>query len=112
MRIVELPKPIVTTRGEFGDGLADLVTAKLTPIAKHAHEPVLAIRVELERHVDPAVAHPVGVRADVNVNGRHVHAGATARTVRDAIDSLVSRLVRQLDDRPRDRGRRRPRKPE
>lgn len=45
MRIVELPEPILTTRGEFGDGLAELVTAKLAPIAKHAHEPVLAIRV-------------------------------------------------------------------
>jgi hypothetical protein len=40
-----------------------------------------------------------------------VHAGATARTVRDAIDTLVSRLVRQMDDRPHDRGRRRTRKP-
>ena len=111
MRIVELPEPILTTRGEFGDGLAEVLTTKLAAIAKHAHEPVLTIRVELERHADPAVALPVGARADIDINGRHVHAGATALTARDAIDTLVDRLVRQMDDRPRGRGRRRPRKP-
>ena len=111
MRIMRLPEPILTTRGEFGDGLAELVTAKLAVIARHAHEPVLGIRVELDRHTDPAVPRPVGARADVNVNGRHVHAAATARTARDAVDVLVTRLVRQMDDRPHAHRRRHTRRP-
>ena len=99
MRIVELPEPILTTRGEFGDGLVELVTGKLAAIARHAHEPVLSIRVDLDRHTDPAVALPVEVRVAVDVNGHVVHAAATGRHARDAIDVVVGRLIRQLDDR-------------
>lgn len=105
---VELPEPILTVRGEFGDGLADLVAKKLAPVARHAHEPVLAIRVELDRHTDPAVAHPVAVRAGVDFNGRQLHAAATGRTARDALDLVVGRLIRQMDDRPHARRWRRP----
>ncbi|MFI7680136.1 HPF/RaiA family ribosome-associated protein [Actinophytocola sp. NPDC049390] len=111
MDVVELPEPILTTRGEFGEGLAELVATKLAALARHAHEPVLAIRVELDRHADPAMPCPVGARADVDVNGRHVHAAATARNARDAVGLLVRRLVRQMDDRPHThRGRRRRRR--
>jgi ribosome-associated translation inhibitor RaiA len=106
---VELPEPILTVRGDFGDGLAELVTRKLAAIARHAHEPVLAIRVELYRHHDPAIALPVAAKANVDVNGRQVHAAATGRTARDAMDRTVDRLVRQMDDRPHKRRRRRAR---
>lgn len=108
MPTIELPEPILTVRGEFGDGLADLVTKKLAPVARHAHEPVLTIRVELDRHTDPAVARPVVVRAGVDVNGRQLHAAATARTARDALDLVIGRLIRQMDDRPHVRRWRRP----
>lgn len=109
LRTIELPEPILTTRGDFGDGLAELVAKKLASIGRHAHEPVLAIRVELSRHTDPAVARPVEARATVDFNGRQVHATAAGRTARDAIDVVVSRLVRQMDDRPHaSRWRRRP----
>lgn len=101
MRIMTLPEPVLTTRGEFGDGLAELVTTKLAVIARHAHEPVLSIRVDVDRHADPAVPCPVDVRANVDVNGSPVVATASGRTARDAVDLLVARLVRQLDDRPR-----------
>jgi ribosome-associated translation inhibitor RaiA len=109
MRIIELPEPILTTRGEFGDGLPELVTTKLAVLARHAHEPVLAIRVEFDRHADPA-GRPVRAQADVDVNGRHVHAAATAGTARDAVDLLVPKLVRQMDDRPHAHRRRRTRR--
>jgi hypothetical protein len=56
MRTVEMPEPILTTRGDFGDGLAELVTSKLAPIARHAHEPVLAIRDESGRPVAPPLS--------------------------------------------------------
>ena len=103
MRVITLPQPILTTRGEFGDGLTELVTVKLAVLARHAHEPVLSIRVEVDRHADPAVALPVDVRANVDVNGTPVVATASGRTARDAVDVLVGRLIRQLDDRQRTR---------
>lgn len=97
---VELPEPILTVRGEFGDGLADLVTWRLATIARHAHEPVLAIHVELDRNGDPSVANPVTARLSIDFNGRPVRATAAGRTARDAVDQAVTRLTRQMDDRP------------
>lgn len=105
---VDLPEPILTVRGDFGDGLAELVTGRLAVITRHAHEPVLAIRVDLCRHHDPAVAIPVAAKANVDFNGRQLHAAATGRTARDAVDRMVDRLIRQMDDRPHARRRRRP----
>ena len=103
-----MPEPILTVRADFGDGVAELVATKLAPIARHAHEPVLAMRVELDRHADPAVVRPVVVRAGVDFNGRQVHATATGRNARDAMDVVVGRLVRQMDDRPHTRRWRHP----
>jgi len=106
-----LPEPVLTVRGDFGDGLAELVTRKLAALARHAHEPVLAIRVEVDRHADPAVGCPVVARANVDVNGRQVYAAGTGRTARDAVAGMVTRVIRQMDDRPhahrRDRRRHR-----
>jgi hypothetical protein len=96
-----------TTRGEFGDGLPELVARKMVAVARHAHQPVLGIRVELDRHPDPAVARPVAAKASVDLNGTQVHAGATAGTAREAVDRMVDRLIRQLNDRPRGPRRRR-----
>jgi ribosome-associated translation inhibitor RaiA len=102
---VELPEPVLIVRGDFGEGLAELVTRKLAAVARHVHEPVLAIRVELYRHHDPAVAVPVAAKANVDVNGRRLHAAATGRTARDAVGKMVDRLTRQMDDRPHARRR-------
>jgi ribosome-associated translation inhibitor RaiA len=99
-QVFELPEPILTVRGDFGDDVAELVTRRLAVIARHAHEPVLAIRVDLYRHDDPADASPVTTKANIDFNGRHLHATATGRTARDAMDRMVDRLVRQMDDRP------------
>ncbi len=104
-RAVELPEPILTVRGDFGDDLALLVTTKLAVIARHAHEPVLAIRVEVDRHLHPVAAAPVAVKANIDFNGRQVHAAATGRTARQAVDRMVDRVVRQMDDRPHARRR-------
>jgi ribosome-associated translation inhibitor RaiA len=105
--ITAMPRPALTVRGEFGEGLAELLTRKLVAAARHAHQPVLAIRVELDRHPDPAVARPVVAKVSVDLNGRQVHAAATARTAREAVDRMVERMVRQFDDRPRTPRRRR-----
>jgi hypothetical protein len=102
---VELPEPVLAVRGDFGDGLVELVTGELAAIARHAHEPVLAIRVELYRHHDPSAPLPVAAKANVDFNGRQVHAAATGRTARAAMHGLVDRLTRQMDDRPHRRRR-------
>lgn len=97
----ELPEPVLTVRGVFGEGMRELVVDKLAVVARHAHEPVLAIRVSLYRHPDPAVALPVDADVHVDVNGRQVHAAATGRTVHDALSRMVDRLIRQMDDQSR-----------
>jgi ribosome-associated translation inhibitor RaiA len=106
-QITQMPHPILTTRGEFGHGLTELVARKMAAVARHAHQPVLAVRVELDRHPDPAVARPVAAKASVDLNGMRVHAAATASTAREAVDRMADRLIRQLDDRPRGPRRRR-----
>ena len=100
MRTVALPEPILTVRGDFGEGVGELVARKLAHLARHTHEPVLAIRVELRRHGDPAVARPVATRMNLDLNGRRLTAAATGRTARDAVDVLIDRMIRQMDDRP------------
>lgn len=97
---VDMPAPILTVRGEFGAGLAELVEKKVATIARHAHEPVLAIRVELDRHAGPAVGEPVTAKADVDLNGRRIRATATGRTAVKALDVVIDRVTRQMDDRP------------
>ncbi len=108
---IELPDPVLAVRGDFGDGVRALVEAKLASVVRHAHEPVLSVRVEVDRHPDPAVARPVAVKVGLDVNGHPLHASATARTLRDAIDVVVDRVVRQLDDRPFAHPHRRRRRP-
>lgn len=97
----QLPQPVLTVRGDFGEGLAELVAEKLTVVARHAHHPVLAVHVDFVRHADPAVAEPVVARANIDLNGTVVHAEASAQTAQGAVNRLVDKLVRQLDDRPR-----------
>lgn len=96
-----MPQPVLTVRGDFGDGLDELVTDKLAVVARHAHHPVLAIHIELDRHPDPAVAEPVAAKANIDLNGTVVHAEATARTAQGAVSRMVDKMIRQLDDRPR-----------
>jgi ribosome-associated translation inhibitor RaiA len=96
-----MPQPVLTVRGEFGGGLDELVAEKLTVVARHAHHPVLAIHIELDRHPDPAVEEPVVAKANIDLNGRLVRAEASARTARGAVGRLMDKVVRQLDDRPR-----------
>lgn len=104
----QMPHPILTVRGDFGEGLDELVADKFAVVARHAHHPVLAVRIELDRHLDPAVEEPVAAKANIDLNGTPLHAEATARTAQGAVSRLVDKVIRQLDDRPREpRARRR-----
>jgi len=87
--------------------VAELVAKKLTTVARHVHEPVLVIRVELYRHSDPAVSRSVDTRMNLDFNGRPLTAAATGRTAREAVGLMVDRMIRQMDDRPHAHRRRR-----
>lgn len=64
---------------------------------EHASEAILSTHVHLTRHKDRAVAQPFVASATVDMNGRIVHATATAASEHDAIDLLADRVRRQLD---------------
>jgi len=85
--------------GEFGGGVAELVTRKLAPVGRHAHAPVLDVHVSLSRREGPAPENAVAAEVALDVNGRHVFAEASAATLRTAVDRVVGRLVSQLDRR-------------
>ncbi|HEY7596111.1 MAG TPA: HPF/RaiA family ribosome-associated protein [Actinophytocola sp.] len=95
-----LPTPRIAIRGEFGVDVADLVTMKLERVARHAHRPILDVHVRLTRDEHAAGNPPVTVEVNLDLNGRQVRAETGARSARDALDRVVDRLVRQLDDQP------------
>ncbi|MPZ81780.1 MAG: hypothetical protein GEV28_15795 [Actinophytocola sp.] len=103
---ITLPVPRIVVRGEFGVDVAELVTRKLAPVARHAHVPLLDMHVRLTRHENLAGGRPVIVEVTLDVNGRQVRAEADAHGARDALDRVVDRLVRQLDSPPDPRRRR------
>lgn len=86
-------------RGEFGVDVAELVTRKLAPVVRHVHAPVLDVRVRLTRRQHHPGGHPVELEVTMDVNGTPVRAEASARGVLDAVDRVVTRLVRQLEER-------------
>lgn len=96
---VTLPAPRIAVHGEFGTNVAELVTKKLAPVARHTRRPVLDVHVRLDREENPAIEHPVVVDVTLDVNGTPVRAKAAADGLRDALDQVVDRLVRQLDSR-------------
>jgi hypothetical protein len=103
---ITLPPPRLVVDGDFGVDIADLVVAKLSRLTHHASGPILDVRVRLVRHAHSMAEPPVEVEVNVDLNGRRVRAVGAAHGVRDALDQVVGRLVRQLDARPvRHRGR-------
>lgn len=92
------PTPLVevATDGRFS-GIDEYARAKVTPLLRLAHEPVLSARVRLTRHVDPAVRRPVVARADLDVNGRPVCVRVTAPTPCEGVDLLVATLRTRLE---------------
>ena len=92
-----VPDMNVTLQGDFPPGIAEYARKKVAAAVHHANEPVLSVRVRLTRHADPAVAQPVTARANLDVNGRIVHAGVTAETARESVDLLEARLRHELE---------------
>lgn len=78
-------------------GIEDYARDKIGGLLRFAHRPVLAARVRLTRHGDPAVERPVVAQANLDVSGRIVRAQAEAVTPREAVDRLEERLRRRLE---------------
>ena len=63
----------------------------------HTGRPVLFARVRLDRIANPAAARPVTARAEIDINGRVLHAEASANTPYEAVDLLQERLEARLE---------------
>lgn len=113
MRRTELrPPPAVTVEvGELPEATARYARDKILKAVQRAGEPVLAIRVRITVHPDPAVERPVVAQANVDLGGRPVRAEVTAPTPREAVDLLEARLRHRLDRFARDWEARRGRQP-
>lgn len=86
-----------TVRGHL-PGAEDYAIRRVTDALRVAPEPVLAARVKLAEHANPAAAHyRVVAQANVDLRGRLVRAQATAATVTEAVDQLHDRLKRRLE---------------
>jgi ribosome-associated translation inhibitor RaiA len=66
--------------------------------ARVSARPVLAARVVLRVHHDPALQRPALASASLDVNGRIIRAHVEARVMHEAIDLMADRLRRNLDD--------------
>ena len=69
---------------------------KVTAVLGHTGRPVLYARVRLDRIANPAATRPVTARAEIDVNGRVLHAEASADTPYEAVDLLQDRLQARL----------------
>jgi ribosome-associated translation inhibitor RaiA len=70
---------------------------KVSTVLGHTARPVLFARVRLDRTTNPAAARPVTARAEIDLNGRVLHAEACADTPYEALDLLQDRLQIRLD---------------
>lgn len=97
MTVTEAVPVRIWTHGAVPEDAQELAVAKVRAGLRHVARPVLSARVALTMSADPAVAHPAGARATVDVNGRIVRADAAGETMRDAIELMTDRLRARLD---------------
>lgn len=76
---------------------AEYAREKIGHALDYASEPVLAARVRLTGHRDPAAAKPIIAQANVNMEGRAVRAQVAAQTTREAVDLLAARMKARLE---------------
>ena len=70
---------------------------KITTVLGHTGQPVLFARVRLDRIGNPAATRPVTARAEIDLNGRILHADVSADTLFEAVDLLQARLEARLE---------------
>jgi ribosome-associated translation inhibitor RaiA len=101
---------IVTTKGGVSEGAREYAAEKMARLHQHAHGPVLLTRIKLTA-AEGDVEHNAIAEAALDVGGRLVRGQVAARRMEEAIDLLVDRMIRQLDqaaEKARTRERRAP----
>ncbi len=88
----------IVMRDDFPPHTDDYATAKLRTLLRQFPEPVLHARVTISRHSDPAVARPVVVQVNLDLNGRPVRVAADGVAAREAIDAAQAKLRRRLPE--------------
>ena len=88
---------VVETRGRVPADAVGYARSRIATLTRHAHEPILHARAKLTQAGDPAVPRRAIAQANLDLNGRLVRAHVAAPTMREAIDLLHDRLVRQLE---------------
>ena len=82
----------VQTHASVGHDEAEYARAKIDAALLSAHEPVLFVRVSLNRYSDPALAQPAIAQVNLDLNGRLIRAQVARPTMHEAIDELHDRL--------------------
>jgi ribosome-associated translation inhibitor RaiA len=88
---------IVTTKGEVSESAREYAVGKVSRLHQHAHGPVLLTRVKLTHADGQDVEHSAIAEASLDVDGRLVRGQVVAHRIEEAVDLLVDRMIRQLD---------------
>ncbi len=88
----------MSTKGEVSEGAKEYAVSKVDRLLQHAHAPVLLARVKLthaegQEHDRSAIAE-----ATLDLNGRLVRGQVAGHRMEEAIDLLVDRMARRLDE--------------
>lgn len=88
----------VTLRGEVPQTAADYARDKVERVMGHTRDPILAAKVVLSLHPDPAHASPAEAEATLDVDGTLVRATAASADHFAAIDLVEAKLHRNLTE--------------
>ena len=88
---------IVTTKGEVSEAARAYAAGKVARLHQHAHGPVLLTRVKLTHAEGQDVERNAIAEATLDVDGRLVRGQVAAHRIEEAVDLLVDRMIRQLD---------------
>jgi ribosome-associated translation inhibitor RaiA len=88
---------IVATKGEVSEGAKEYAVGKVARLLQHTHGPVLLARVKLTRADGQEHDRNAIAEANFDLNGRLVRGQVAGHRMEEAIDLLVDRMTRQLD---------------
>ena len=86
----------VTSRGEVDERARMEAREKVAALGRLAGRPVLSARVVLSEEHNPRIPDHGRAEAELDLQGRVIHAHATGPTVQAAVDEVAERLRRQL----------------
>jgi ribosome-associated translation inhibitor RaiA len=78
--------------GDVAGGIAADVRRRMGAVLDHLRQPVLAARVRVSRHDDPAAVNPFTAQANVDLNGQLLRVQVAAPTPGEALAQLSEKL--------------------